>query len=83
MKMPVDLDSLSGIGGMGPKKIKMLWQELKIRNIDDLEKACIAHKVRNLPGFQETSEQNLLKGIDFAKRNRNRYILGFSIPFLR
>ncbi|MCJ7664692.1 MAG: hypothetical protein MUO24_10685, partial [Desulfobacterales bacterium] len=38
-KVPVDLESLSGIEGLGPKKIKVLWDELKIKNIDDLEKA--------------------------------------------
>ena len=82
-KIPVDLDSLSGIEGLGPKKIKMLWEDLKIRNIEDLEQACISHKVCKLPGFQEKTEQNLLKGIDFAKRSKNRYVLGFTLPFIR
>lgn len=81
-KIPVDLDSLSGIGGLGPKKIKVLWQKLKIRNIEDLERACLSHKVRKLPGFQETSEENLMKGIEFAKKSRARFTLGFSLPFL-
>ena len=31
-KAPVDLESLSGIEGLGPKKIKVLWQKLKIKN---------------------------------------------------
>ncbi|MEM3594665.1 MAG: helix-hairpin-helix domain-containing protein, partial [Candidatus Jordarchaeaceae archaeon] len=44
-KVPVDLESLSGIEGLGPKTIKTLWQELKIRNIEDLEKAALAHKI--------------------------------------
>lgn len=82
-KIPVDLDSLAGISGLGPKKIKFLWRHLKIKNIDDLEKACLSHKVSRLPGFQEKTEQNLLKGIEFAKRSKNRYILGFVLPFLR
>lgn len=82
-KIPVDLDSLSGIGGLGPKRIKILWQELEIKNIDDLERACLSHKVSKLPGFQKASEQNLLKAIEFAKKSRGRYILGFCLPFLR
>lgn len=83
VKVPVDLDSLYGIEGLGPKKIKVLWQELKIKNIDDLEKACLAHDVSKFPGFQEKTEQNILKGISFARKSEGRYILGFVLPSLR
>jgi DNA polymerase (family 10) len=82
-KIPVDLDSLAGIGGLGPKKIKLLWQKLKVKDIDDLEQACLQHKVSKLPGFQEKTEQNFLKGIEFARKNKDRYILGFVLPFIR
>ena len=37
-KTPVDLESLSGIECMGPKTIKVLWDKLGIKNVDDLEK---------------------------------------------
>ena len=82
-KVPVDLRSLYGIEGLGPKKIKALWQKLRIRNIEDLEAACLAHRVRNLPGFQEKTEQNILKGIEFVKKNKGRQVLGFILPFIR
>jgi len=82
-KVPVDLESLSGIEGLGPKTIKILWTELKIKNIDDLEKAALAHKISKLPGFKEKTEQNILKGIEFAKRSKGRYILGFTLPLIR
>ena len=81
--VPVDLDSLSGIESLGPKKIKVLWQELQIKNIDDLEQACLSHKVCKLPGFQEKTEQNILKGIQFAKKSKGRFILGFTLPLIR
>ena len=82
-KVPVDLDSLSRIEGLGPKKIKALWQELKIKNADDLEKACLSHKVRKVPGFQEKTEQNILNALEFAKQTRGRFILGISLPLIR
>src|SRR5512136_312665 len=43
-KIPVDLETLSGIEGLGPKTVKTLWQKLKIKNIDDLEKAALSHR---------------------------------------
>jgi len=82
-KVPVDLEGLSGIEGLGPKTIKTLYQQLGIRNIDDLEKAAHEHKISKLPGFKEKTEQNILKGIEFAKKSKGRYILGFVLPLVR
>ncbi|HYB04296.1 MAG TPA: DNA polymerase/3'-5' exonuclease PolX [Nitrososphaerales archaeon] len=82
-KVPVDIDSLSAIEGLGPKKIKILWQELGIRNIDDLEKACLSHKVCKIAGFQEKTEENLLSGIQFTKKSKGRFILGFVLGSIR
>ena len=82
-KAPVDLEVLSGIEGLGPKTIKVLWQKLGIKGINDLEKAALAHKIAGLPGFKKKSEANILKGIEFAKKSTGRYILGFTLPLIR
>lgn len=82
-KVPVDLASLYGIQGLGPKKIKTLYQKLGVRDIDDLEKAILDKKLRGLEGFQEKTEQNLLKGIAFARQSKGRYILGLTLPLVR
>ena len=82
-KAPVDLETLSSIEGLGPKKIKVLWQKLGIKNIDDLEKAALAHKISELPGFKKKTEANILNGIEFAKKSKGRYILGFTLPLIR
>jgi DNA polymerase (family 10) len=82
-KAPVDLESLTGIEGLGPKKIKVLWQKLKIRNVEELEKAALAHKISQLPGFKKKTEENILKGIEFAKKSSGRFILGFTLPLIR
>lgn len=82
-KAPVDLESLSSIEGLGPKKIKVLWQKLQVRTIDDLEKAALAHKISELPGFKKKTEDNILKGIEFAKKSTGRHILGFTLPLIR
>jgi DNA polymerase (family 10) len=82
-KVPVDFESLSGIEGLGPKKIKVLWDKLKIKNMDDLEKAALEHKISALPHFKKKTEENMLKAIEFAKKSRGRYILGFTLPLVR
>jgi DNA polymerase (family 10) len=82
-KVPVDLDSLWGTEGMGPKTIKVLYQKLGIKNIDDLEKAAQAHKISKLPHFKQKTEENILQSIEFAKKSRGRFILGFVLPLIR
>ncbi|WXG44455.1 MAG: DNA polymerase/3'-5' exonuclease PolX [Promethearchaeati archaeon SRVP18_Atabeyarchaeia-1] len=82
-KVPVDLESLSKIEGMGPKTIKELYEQLGVKNMDDLEKVAQEHRISKLPGFKEKTEQNILKGIEFAKKGKGRFILGFILPQIR
>ena len=82
-KAPVNFESLSGIEGLGPKKIKLLWDKLQIKNINDLEKAAMGHKISGLPHFKKKTEENLLKSIEFARKNKGRYLLGYTLPIVR
>jgi DNA polymerase (family 10) len=66
-KFPVDLGELLLVEGVGPKTIRDLWLRLGIKNLDDLEKACRAEKVRELPRFGIKSEEKLLKAVQDAK----------------
>lgn len=79
-KVPVNISELAGVGGVGPQMIKVLWQRLKIRNLEDLEKAARAGKIRKLPHFGEKSEQKILKGIEFLKTAGGRRLLGEILP---
>jgi len=79
-KIPVDLDNLLAVEGIGPKTIKELWDKLRIKNLDDLEKAAEAKKIRKLANFGEKSEQNILQGIEFVRRSHGRFLLGEILP---
>ena len=82
-KVPVDLEALTRIEGVGPKTIKTLWQKLKISTVEDLEKAALEHRISQLPGFRKKAENNILKGIEFAKASAGRFVLGFTLPLIR
>lgn len=79
-EVPVDVETLTSIEGVGPKIVYKLYKALGIKTIEDLEKACLEHKIRRLPGFGEKSEEKILKGIQFYKQGGQRAILGFIIP---
>ena len=82
-EVPVDIENLTAIEGVGPKTVKALYKRLKIRNVGELEKAAKAGKIRAILGFGEKSEQDILKGIEFLKRSKGRFILGFVLPEVR
>lgn len=82
-KTPVDLASLTAIEGLGPKKIKTLYQKLKIKTLDDLEKAAKAGKIAKLEGFGKKSEENILQGIGFVKQSGGRMPLGHVMSIAR
>jgi len=79
-KIPVNLEEIIAVEGMGPKKTKVLYEKLRIRNLKDLEKAAKAHKIASLFGFGEKTEKNILEGITFLKRSKGRFLLGEILP---
>jgi len=81
-KMPVDVEELTSVEGIGPKMVRDLYKYLKIKNIKDLEKAAKAGKIRSLPHFGKKTEQNILQGIGFVKQSRGRWLLGNMYPYV-
>jgi DNA polymerase (family 10) len=79
-KMPMDFEALMSIEGMGPKKVRTLYDRLRIKTVKDLEAAAKAGRIRKLAGFGEKTEQNILKGISFAKTAGQRMLLGTALP---
>ena len=79
-RLPLNLPELISVEGMGPRKAKILYQKLGIKNLKDLEKAARAHKISSLFGFGEKTEKNILEGIKFLKRSKGRFLLGEILP---
>ncbi|MDD4933326.1 MAG: DNA polymerase/3'-5' exonuclease PolX [Methylacidiphilaceae bacterium] len=61
---PEGVVALLDIPGLGPKKAKILWEKLGIRDLADLEAACRSHRVGGIPGFGPKTEENILAGIE-------------------
>ncbi len=78
--LPINLPELIAVEGLGPKKVKVLYEKLKVANLKDLEKAAKSHKIAPLFGFGEKTEKNILEGIKFLKRGKGRFVLGEILP---
>ena len=82
-KVPIDIDELYGIEGIGPKTMKMFYDKLQIRTLADLEKAATEGKLKTLPGFTKKKEQDIFKKIEFFKRGKGRLIIGEVYPLVK
>ena len=82
-KMPADIGGLTAIEGVGPKTVKKLYKELGIKNISELEKAAKQNKIATAKGFSESSQRKILKGIEFLKQTKGRFLLGEILPIAR
>ncbi|MBN2120844.1 MAG: DNA polymerase/3'-5' exonuclease PolX [Candidatus Omnitrophica bacterium] len=73
--LPSGLIEMLNIPGLGPKTVKLIYESLKIKTIKSLEKAAQKGKLRNLPGIQQKTEENIIKGIAILKEGRARIAL--------
>jgi len=79
-KYPIDFKVLSGIQGLGPKKIYKLYKELGVKDFASLKKALAKHEIRGLDGFGEKSEEEIAKGVAMLEASSKRMLLGDALP---
>ncbi len=81
-EIPPEVIQLTTIPGVGPKIAKLLYDQLGIRSIEDLEKAIAEQKLRHLPRLGVKSEEKIRKGIEMFKRQSGRMLLGQALPLV-
>jgi DNA polymerase (family 10) len=74
-KYPLTLLELLNLQSMGPKKVALLWKKFKVATVEGLEQLARDGKLRDLEGFGEKSEENILKATALAKRASGRFKL--------
>jgi DNA polymerase (family 10) len=71
---PPHLTELFQIPGLGPKKIKLLYEKLNIDSVDALEKACLEDRVSHIPTLGKKTQENILSRIaqrrTFSEKHR-------------
>ncbi|WXG42404.1 MAG: DNA polymerase/3'-5' exonuclease PolX [Candidatus Freyarchaeum deiterrae] len=82
-KYPVNLEELTMVEGMGPKRVKLLYDKLKIKNLEELEKAAKEHRIRRIKTLGLKTEKNLLQGVEFAKKSRERVSIVYAAQIAR
>lgn len=73
-KTPAGIIELLKIKGIGPKKIKTIWRELKIETPIELLYACYENRLIELKGFGEKTQKDIIKKIKFSMSNRDLFL---------
>jgi DNA polymerase (family 10) len=72
-KYPPTILNLLELQSLGPKKVAYLWKTFKVATVEGVAKLAAEGKLRDLAGFGEKSEENILKAADLFKRSSGRF----------
>ncbi|MFC2046227.1 DNA polymerase/3'-5' exonuclease PolX [Chloroflexota bacterium] len=79
-EVPPGVVSLLEIPGVGPKTAKLLWEQLGLQSVAEVEAAAQAGDLEALPGLGARSEAKILAGIQALHRRSDRIPLGTAWP---
>lgn len=62
-QVPIGLRRLQRVRGLGPKRIKSLYENLGIKTLSELRRAARTHRLQQVRGFGPVIEQQVLKQV--------------------
>jgi DNA polymerase (family X) len=74
---PTALEFLK-IQGLGPKGIALIFEHYRVSTIDELERLCLEHKLRELPRMGAKLEEKVLRSIAQYRQRTGRYLLSYA-----
>lgn len=72
--IPNGVFEMLNIQGLGPKKVRVLWEDLGIDKIEILELKCRQGKIATLPGFGQKTQDKILQGIQFLRSFQGQFL---------
>jgi DNA polymerase (family X) len=78
-KVPPGILEMLRVSGMGPKKVKAVYDKLGIKSIDELEQAGRDGKLAVLPGFGEKTQTNILLAVSRYRKYSQRFLFSVAL----
>lgn len=78
--VPVDMQALQRVEGLGPKRVYALHAALGITDLDELEAAAEAGEIQQVDGFGPKTEETIREQVDFARTATARTPIGQVYP---
>lgn len=79
-KVPPGLLDFLRIPGVGAKTASILYEELGVETVDELESAAKSGRLQKIRGMGEKKVQNILRGIEAQRKHSGRILLGTALP---
>lgn len=80
-EMPAAITELLKIPGLGPKRVRMLRDALKIDTLEGLRRAARSGRIREVPGFGEKTERHILQAIERRGESARRFRLAVAAQY--
>lgn len=80
-ELPPAITELLKIPGLGPKRVKALYHDLDVQTLEQLYRAARDGKIRDLPGFGEKTENNILQAIEVHANQTQRFKLAIAAQY--
>jgi DNA polymerase (family 10) len=74
-KYPASILEVLQLQSLGAKKVAFLWSTFRAGSVAEVEKLAKEGKLRDLAGFGEKSEQNILKAIEVFRKSTGRFLI--------
>jgi DNA polymerase (family X) len=71
-KTPAGIVEILQIKGIGPKKVRTLWQELEIESTGELLYACNENRLVELKGFGAKTQESIRQSLEFSLLNAGK-----------
>lgn len=80
-KLPPSIIELLKIPGLGPKRVRALHDQLKVRSVEQLAKAAKSGRIRELEGFGPKTERVVLEALAAHVTGQRRFALAAVAPY--
>jgi DNA polymerase (family 10) len=71
---PAGVVDMLGIKGVGPKKLRVLWKEHQIDDLEKLRQACIDQEISSIKGFGEKTQESILRSVEYILSNKGKFL---------
>ena len=80
-KIPLEITYLLKIEGLGPKKVKLLYEKLGITSVDDLDDALDTGKLHGIEGMGDKTLSNLKRSIQNFRSGQGRFKISTGLNY--
>lgn len=80
---PEGIFEMMAIPGLGAKRVKALYEKLKIKSVAELEKACQNNRLLKLEGFGRKSQEKIVQGIQQRKKSEGHFLISNALKEAR